>query len=99
MTSREYLAAVAQLPYGKTLPTAKYLLDLKDERLPWELRATIAELRTRLEISPDFNVLKFGLRNPRISFLAYPDFDTVAHPSLAQSILVDLITGKSRRDD
>ena len=99
MTTQEYLAAVAQLPYGKTLPTAKYLLDIKDERLPWVLRATVTELRTRLQISDEFNVLKFGLRSPRISFLAYPDFDTVAHPSLSESILVDLISGKSSRDD
>ena len=99
MTTQEYLSAVGQLPYGKALPTAKYLLDLSDDKLPWLLRATIAELRVRLQIPMEFNVLKFGLRHPRISFLAYPTFDTVGHPSLAEAIVVDLITGKLRRDD
>ena len=99
MTTQEYLQAVAQLPYGKTLPTAKYLLDLGDPRMPFLLRTATEELRKRLSIGPEFNLLKFSLRDPKISFLSYPTFERDGHPALAEAIIVDLISGKSRRDN
>ena len=98
MTSQEYFHAVERLPYGKTLPTARYLLDLQHESVPWQLRAAVSELRARLGIGAQFNVLKFGLRQPRISFLSYPDFDRAGHPALDESVVVDLVTGKMRRE-
>ena len=87
------------MPYGKRLPTAVYLLDLDDVRVPQLLRATCSELRRRLEIGPEFNLLKFGSADLRLSFLEYPDFDTNPHPELARSVVVNLTTGKVRRDD
>ena len=100
MTSAEYRQAIDALPYGKRLPGAVYLLDPGDDAsIPSLLRITVAELRKRLEITPDFNLLKFHTASPKISFLAYPDFEKDPHPSLAESIIVDLITGKVRRDD
>jgi len=41
-----------------------------DLRILALLRITVAELRKRLEISPDFNLLKFHTASPKISFLA-----------------------------
>jgi DNA phosphorothioation-associated putative methyltransferase len=100
MTSAEYRAALDALPYGKRLPGAIYLLDPGDSPpLPSLLHITVAELRKRLEIHPHFNLLKFHTSSPKISFLAYPDFEKLPHPALAESIIVDLITGKIRRDD
>jgi DNA phosphorothioation-associated putative methyltransferase len=101
VTSAEYLALLESLPYGKRLPAAIYLFDPGDTSadLPPKLRITVAEVRKRLDIGPDFNLLKFHTTSPKISFLAYPDFDRDPHPALAASIIVDLITGKVRRDD
>ncbi len=100
MTAAEYRQALDALPYGKRLPGAVYLVDPGDEpSIPSLLRITVAELRKRLEIGPEFNLLKFHTTSPKISFLAYPDFEKHPHPSLHETVLVDLITGKVRRDD
>lgn len=100
MTAAEYRQAVESLPYGKRLPGAVYLLDPGDDpRIPAPLRITVAELRKRLDIGPSFNLLKFHTASPKISFLSYPDFEADPHPALSESVIVDLITGKSRRDD
>lgn len=100
MTTTEYRQALDVLPFGKRLPGAVYLLDPgADPRTPSLLRITVAELRKRLEISPDFNLLKFHTASPKISFLSYPDFEKRPHPVLAESIIIDLVTGKTRRDD
>lgn len=91
---------IDSLPYGKRLPGAVYLLDPSDDSaIPALLRITVAELRKRLEIGPEFNLLKFHTTSPKISFLAYPDFESDPHPSLKQSVIVDLIKGHVRRDD
>ncbi|HAC63957.1 MAG TPA: DNA phosphorothioation-associated methyltransferase [Cyanothece sp. UBA12306] len=36
------------------------------------------------------NVIKFSWRNPKISYLFYPDFDTKAHPTLHTSMEIEL---------
>jgi len=78
VTAAEYRQAVDSLPYGKRLPDALYLIDPVDgPRIPALLRITVAELRKRLEIGPEFNLLKFHTASPKISFLAYPDFEKV----------------------
>ena len=96
----EYRDALDSLPFGKRLPGAMYLIDPGDDpRIPSLLRITVAELRKRLEIGMEFNLLKFHNASPKISFLAYPSFEKDPHPSLAESVIVDLVTGKTRRDD
>ena len=100
MTATEYRQALDTLPFGKRLPGAVYLIDPGDDsRIPALLRITVAELRKRLEISRVFNLLKFHTASPKISFLAYPDFEKHPHPALAEAVIVDLVTGKTRRDD
>lgn len=100
MTAAEYRQALNALPYGKRLPGAVYLIGPGDDPgIPSLLRITVAELRKRLEIDPEFNLLKFHTASPKISFLSYPDFERVPHPALAESVIVDLITGRTRRDD
>lgn len=100
MTSAEYHQALDALPYGKRLPGAVYLLDPEDDPgIPPLLRITVAELRKRLGIGPAFNLLKFHTASPKISFLSYPDFEKHPHPTLAEAVIVDLVTGKTRRDD
>ena len=100
VTTSEYRLAIDALPYGKRLPGAVYLLDPGDSpKIPSLLRITVAELRRRLEIGPEFNLLKFHLPAPKVSFLSYPDFEKDPHPALAEAVIVDLVTGKTRRDD
>jgi SAM-dependent methyltransferase len=92
-------AILHELPYGKRLPTAIYLLDLDPSQLPVPLQIVGRELRRRFEIGTEYNVLKSHTDRPKISFLSYPDFLTNPHPALAAFVLVDLATGKVRRDD
>ncbi len=100
MTSTEYRQALDALPFGKRLPGAIYLIDPGDNsRIPSLLRITVGDLRKRMEIDSEFNLLKFHTASPRISFLAYPDFEKDPHPALKESVIVDLVTGKIRRDD
>jgi len=100
VTAAEYRQALDALPFGKRLPGAVYLIDPGDDpRIPSLLRITVAELRKRLEIGPEFNLLKFHTASPKISFLAYPEFEKNPHPALLESVIVDLVTGKTRRDE
>lgn len=105
MNAGEYRRAVESLPFGKRLPGAIYLLDalsigfLADDPFPPILRKVCNELRSRLQIRPEFNLLKFHLDSPKISFLSYPEFFKDPHPELKASVVVDLVTGKVRRDD
>ena len=100
MTALKYRQALDTLPFGKRLPGAVYLIDPGDDpRIPSFLRITVAELRKRMEIGVEFNLLKFHTASPKISFLAYPDFNKDPHPALKEAVIVDLVTGKTRRDD
>jgi DNA phosphorothioation-associated putative methyltransferase len=100
MTAAEYRQALDALPYGKRLPGALYLIDPGDDsRIPPLLRITVAGLRTRLGIDAGFNLLKFHTASPKISFLAYPAFEKDPHPALEEAVIVDLVTGNTRRDD
>ena len=100
MNATEYRQSLDALPFGKRLPGAVYVIDPGDDpRISSVLRITVAELRKRLGIGAEFNLLKFHIASPKISFLAYPDFEKHPHPTLAESIIVDLVTGKTRRDD
>jgi DNA phosphorothioation-associated putative methyltransferase len=100
VTSAEYRQAIDALPFGKRLPGAVYLIDPgEDLRIPSLLRITVAELRKRLVIGPEFNLLKFHTASPKISFLAYPDFEKDPHPALKEAVIVDLVISKTRRDD
>jgi DNA phosphorothioation-associated putative methyltransferase len=100
VTATEYRQALDTLPFGKWLPSAVYLIDPGDDlRIPAVLRITVAELRKRMEIGPEFNLLKLHTVSPKISFLAYPDFEKDPHPALMEAVIVDLVTGKTRRDD
>lgn len=92
-----YQAAVASLTFGKVLPTAAYILDDPSFPVPDTLRTIADRLRERLQLGSEFNVLKWGTRELRLSFLAYPDFERDAHPALAEAVSVDLASGKVRR--
>jgi len=97
MDAVDFRKAVKQLSVGKRLPGAVYLLDHPMISIPRELRLVCEELRNRLSLGSEFNVLKFHQRSPKISFLQYSEFDTDPHPVLQEAVIVDLVTGSVRR--
>jgi DNA phosphorothioation-associated putative methyltransferase len=88
---------VASLSFGKVLPTAVYVVDDPAFPVPDTLRTIADRLRTRLSLGPEFNLLKWGTRELKLSFLSYPSFREEAHPALAEAVSVDLASGQVRR--
>lgn len=99
VTRAAYSKIISQIRIGKRLPAALYILDEANTELPLEVRQLCAELRTLHTIGAEFNLLKFHTIQPKISFLSYPGFFEDAHPVLRESVVVDLTSGKVRRDD
>jgi hypothetical protein len=97
MTAIEFRESVAQIPYGKELPMAKYVYWSPDTDLPGGLSKLLSSLHTRLSLGTDFNVVKFSTRDFAISFLSYPEFFENPHPPLHESVKVNLATGKTLR--
>jgi hypothetical protein len=96
MTLKEYQEQVAQIPFGKLLPTASYVYWAENADFGNELNRLIAALAARHALGSEFNVIKFRTGELKISFLSYPDFMETAHPSLQRAITVDLGTGRAR---
>jgi len=97
MTANEFRESVARIPYGKELPTAKYVYWSPDTDLPADISELLNSLHTRLSLSTGFNVVKFSVRDFAISFLSYPEFFEDPHPPLRESVKVNLATGKTLR--
>lgn len=89
-----------QSEVGKVLPDALYIhisamptassaiAELDDLLIAYE-----AEARELLgKKDNDYNILKFGLEKPQISYLFYPKFESDPHPRLQSSLIVNLQT-------
>ena len=75
---------------GKLTPTALYVHIDAMSHAPALLRLYEACAR-RVAGSPDDTTLvKLFRRERKVSYLAYPDFDRVAHPAIASSEVIDL---------
>lgn len=96
MDFTEYKKLIADLPYGKRLNVAVYVLAEGLDEHARVLASFIAEVRAKTGISSDYNILKFFLSEFKVSFLAYPTFMDDPHPALQESITVNLATGKVR---
>lgn len=99
MTLSEFAAAIAALPYGKQLPTARYVFAPDESALPEPLASFIGKLRGRLGLSGEFNILKLAPADFAISFLRYPGFLTEAHPALMEAVRIHLAAGTVKRTD
>lgn len=82
-------AALAS-PVGKRTPTALYVHRSALDRLPLLLRAFEGCGRGYLGAVDGANLVKLYRREPKISYLSYPDFESAPHPELAFSLNVDL---------
>ena len=94
MRGSEYRELVATLPFGKRLPTAIYI---HRDALAFSRSATVEfveQLAQTHQLGSEFNLIKFRVDVPKITFLCYPNFFEDAHPALAHAVQVDLLTGK-----
>lgn len=93
--------AFAAAPIGKLTPTALYVHRDNIDQLPVLLRAFEGCARGYLGEVEQANLVKIYRREPKISYLSYPDFDRDAHPRLFFSLNVNLreFRSKLRRFD
>ena len=80
------------LEIGKLTAEALYTHASALDRLPCVLRALEGCARAFVGEIEGVNVIKLDRQRPKVSYLSYPDFDTVAHPRLAFSVIVWLDT-------
>ena len=94
-----YTKAVSSVPYGKRLPSALYIFRPNAGDLPVALNETVD--RAHVAASPDqlWNVLKLHTDQFALTFLSYPDFDTMPHPPLVEATKINLSTGTVIRTD
>jgi DNA phosphorothioation-associated putative methyltransferase len=81
---------------GKLMPTALYLHDSALPLAPPVLRVYEGCARNYIGSVEGANILKLHRGVPQISYLSYPDFESVAHPNLHASLTVDLQTFRVR---
>jgi len=97
MEFSHYQKIIRQLPFGKRLPEALYLHTCAIEHLPAELAAFLEQSLKKLQLNEiKFDLMKFHLREFKISLLLYPTFWEDPFPELKASYTIDLITMKSR---
>jgi DNA phosphorothioation-associated putative methyltransferase len=75
---------------GKLLPAALYVHISALTELDPKLRLYEGCASRNIGGTEDANIIKFHTDKPCISYLYYPDFDTVAHPTLQWAMLIDL---------
>src|ERR1044071_7968484 len=95
----EFKALLRTLPFGKRLPSAVYVHREALAAASGPISEVVSEIIQVHEIGAQFNIIKFHLDTPKITFLEYPQFFEDPHPTLAHSILVDLGSGKQRAFD
>jgi DNA phosphorothioation-associated putative methyltransferase len=95
----QFCLLVEQIPYGKKLPAAVYLMPTDPSLLPKELLDTIRGAKVAARPDPAWNLLKLHTDELAISFLSYPNFDTDPHPPLAEATKINLNTGTVIRTD
>ncbi len=82
--------ACAEGSVGKVLRDALYIHHSALGHLPPVLRVYEGCGRQLAGSIDGATLVKLGRREPRISYLVYPDFDRVGHPALAEAFIADL---------
>ena len=75
---------------GKLLPGALYIHHSTLGQLPPVLRVYEGCGRQLAGTIEGVTVVKLGRRQPKVSYLVYPEFDRVGHPVLAATFIADL---------
>jgi DNA phosphorothioation-associated putative methyltransferase len=82
--------ALRSVPFGKVLPDAVYVHADYLGDLPPLVRVYEGSGRALLGELEEATIVKMSRRERRISYLAYPDFERDPHPTLVNSLRVDL---------
>lgn len=80
--------ACAQAAVGKVTPEALYVHKDAVSSLAPQLRVFEGCARVLVGDAEGANIVKLDRARPKVSYLSYPDFNKVAHPPLATSIVV-----------
>ncbi len=91
--------AASKSAVGKTLPDALYVHVDAISELPSVLRLYEGCARRYLGGVEGADLVKLRVDRPSISYLTYPGFWTVPHPTLSRSLQVDLQTFRVNVDD
>ncbi len=97
--AEEFHRYVAILPYGKTLPGARYIFRPNGNNLSGAFLTVVKRAETAASPPPDWNLLKLHTNEFAVTFLSYPQFDTDPHPALAEATKINLNTGSVIRTD
>lgn len=89
-------AALTEEGIGKRLPMARYVHVSAIDALPILLRLYEGCARSYAGTIEGANIVKLARGEPKISYLAYPDFDNAPHPVLTASTSIRLQTFKIR---
>lgn len=84
---------------GKLTPAALYVHTSTVGRLPAVLRVYEGCAQVFIGTLEDANIIKLERVDAAVSYLTYPDFDRDPHPTLAESLHVDLQALRARRHD
>ena len=99
MNLSEYKEQVSRIPCGKRLPTAMYVHREELAGVGGSLGTVLDQVVAWYQVTTEFNLVKFRTDELKLSFLAYPEFDSDPHPALKHAITIDLAAGKARRTD
>ena len=92
-------AACQAAPLGKLMPNALYVHVSALGYLPPVLRVYEGCARVLTGTVEAATIVKLNRREPKISYLCYPDFDAQAHPELQSSLRVHLQTLRIKHQD
>lgn len=84
---------------GKQTPAAIYVHESALDTLPPLLRLYEGCARRYIGRIEEANIIKLHTREPMVSYLSYPEFESDPHPALAESLTVHLQTFKLRERD
>jgi DNA phosphorothioation-associated putative methyltransferase len=82
--------ACQQSKIGKLLPAALYVHISAINEIDPKLRLYEGCASRNIGGTEDANIIKFHTEKPCISYLYYPDFESIAHPALQWAMLIDL---------
>ena len=88
----EYKKLVSSVPIGKSLSDAIYVHKDAFTYLPLPLLALLHKTHETLLDNTEFNIVKLFKKEFKASYLNYPDFESIAHPALQQSININFET-------
>lgn len=92
-------SACEESEVGKRLPNALYVHESALSTLPPVLRLYEGCASGMMGRVDGANIIKLHRSEPKISYLAYPEFDTCAHPALAWAMTIHLQTFRVKLRD